>query len=107
MVTPETLILAVPGVAVIVPPTQEIPTLRPLGVAITSGDGSVSVNPTPVRATGFGLLIVKDRLDVVFFSTTSGMNAFVKIGGPKTTMGALAVPPVPPSIEVIWPVTFG
>jgi hypothetical protein len=104
MVAPDKLIFPVPASAVIMPPPQE--PLSPLGVAITSGDGSRSVNPTLVSAIGFGLLMLKDRLDVVLFTTRSGLNTLVRTGGPKTTILAVAVPPVPPSVELMVPVVL-
>jgi hypothetical protein len=75
-------------------------------VAITSGDGSKSEKPTPVSATGFTLVIVKERADVLPAGTLEGTNISIGTGGPKTTILAVAVPPVPPSVELMVPVVL-
>jgi hypothetical protein len=92
--------LAVPAIAVIVPPGQ-VP-LRPLGAATKSVAGNVSVNATPVSAT-----VLADGLVSVNVSDVDplgGMLAAPKAllidGGATTARLAEAVPPVPPFVEV-------
>jgi hypothetical protein len=58
-VAPVRLIVPEPAIAVMVPPSQA--PLRPLGVATTSPEGSVSVKATPVSATVLlGLTMVNE-----------------------------------------------
>jgi hypothetical protein len=109
MAAPDKLIVPDAAAAVIVPPPHE--PVSPLGVATTkfpdgSPAGSVSVNPTPVSATGFTLVIVKERADVLPAATLEGTNISTRTGGPKTTILAVAVPPVPPSVELMVPVVL-
>lgn len=102
---PEKLMLPEPAVAVAVP-TQVPP--KPFGVATTSPVGSVSVNATPASATvlAAGLVRVKVRVETPFTAMAVGLNTFAMEGGATTTMDAEAVPPVPPSVEVMSPVVL-
>src|SRR5262249_11415405 len=76
-------------------------------VATVNPAGSVSVNPTPVNPTvEFGLVIVKVRLVVPPSGIFGTPNALLIIGGATTVIDALAVPPVPPSVDVIFPLVL-
>jgi hypothetical protein len=105
IVPPLKLMLPEPAVAVAVP-TQVPP--KPFGVATTSPVGSVSVNATPASATvlAAGLVSVKVSVETPFTAMAVGLNAFAMEGGATTTMDAEAVPPVPPSVEVMSPVVL-
>lgn len=104
-VPPARLTIELPPVAVAVPPQV----LLRLGVAdTTSPEGRLSVNAIPLREKGFaaGLLIVKDKVVEPFSAILVGANAFVIIGGVATVRLAIAVLPVPPFVEVTFPVVF-
>ncbi len=94
-----------PAVAVGVPPQV---LASALGVAITIPAGMVSANATPVRATALaaGFVIVKVSVLLPFGATALGANAFAIEGGATTPTLAVAVPPVPPSVEVTAPVVL-
>jgi hypothetical protein len=102
---PEKLMLPAPAVAVAVPPQL---LTSPFGVATVKPAGNVSVNATPAAATGFaaGLVIVKVSVETPFTAIAVGLNAFAMEGGPTTVTVALAVPPIPPSAEVMCPVVL-
>src|ERR1700687_5872221 len=71
--------------------------------------GSVSVNPTPVSATGFaaGLVMVNVRDVVPFRATVEEPNAFAIEGGPSTaSVAVLLVAPAPVSVELTAPVVL-
>jgi hypothetical protein len=94
-----------PATAVPVPPHVLV---SPFGVATTIPAGSVSVKATPVSATALaaGFVIVKVS-DVVPFNGIFGEPKALAIeGGETTLMLADAVPPVPPSTEVTFPVVL-
>jgi hypothetical protein len=97
--------LPAPATAVAVPPHVLV---RPLGVATTIPAGSVSVNATPVSATALaaGFVIVKVSDVVPFSGITAAPKAFAIEGGATTLMLADAVPPVPPSVDVTFPVVL-
>jgi hypothetical protein len=59
------------------------------------------VNATPVRGTVLALAIVKLRLVVPLTGTRAVPKDFVIAGGTTTATLAVAVAPVPPSVEVI------
>jgi len=94
-----------PATAVPVPPQVLV---RPFGVATTSPAGSVSVKATPASATvlAAGLVIVKVRDVEPFRGRLAAPKAFAIDGGATTAMLAEAVPPVPPSVEVTFPVVL-
>src|SRR5436305_14754259 len=101
MIAPDRLITLVFWVAVIIPPPHE--PVKPLGVAMTRVPaedgfpvGRLSVNATPVRGARLLLAMMKERVEVVPSGILEGVNIFEIIGGPKTTMLAVAVSPVPP-----------
>ena len=75
-------------------------TVSPAGIA--------SVNPTPVSETVFaaGLVIVKVKDEVPFTAMVVGLNAFAIDGGATTVTEAEAVAPLPPSVDVMLPVTL-
>ncbi len=78
-------------------------------LATVSPVGSVSVNPTPVSATGFvaGLVMVNVRDVVPFRAIVEEPNAFAIEGGPSTArMAVLLVPPAPVSFELTAPVVL-
>jgi len=105
-VAPVRLIVVVLAVAVIVPPPQ-LP-LKPLGLNICTPAGRLSVNPTPVSGEVFAFMIVNDRVDVLVAPTpiVEGVNDFEITGADATVKEALAVPPVPPLVELIAPVVL-
>ena len=104
--------------AAIVAPVIEIPvgavnvSVPPQTVALAFGTvspvGSVSVNNTPVRATVFaaGFVIVNVNDVVAFKAIVPGVNTLAIEGGATTLTLAEAVPPVPPFVEVTFPVVL-
>jgi hypothetical protein len=95
--------IPVGAVVVSVPPqTVEVPfaTVRPVG--------SVSVKATPVSGSTFaaGFVIVKVSDVVAFTAIVEGLNTLAIDGGASTLTLAVAVPPVPPSVEVTFPVVL-
>ena len=95
--------IPVGAVVVSVPPqivAEALATVRPVG--------RVSVNATPVRATVFaaGLVMVNVSEVVAFRAMLVGLNTFAIDGGATTLTLAEAVPPVPPSVEVTFPVVL-
>jgi len=88
-----------------------------LGVEIIRPAGKVSLNTIPVSVVDvFGLLMVKLRLVEPFNGMLPVPNALLMRGGATTVIEALAVLPVPPSVELtvtllvfapaVVPVTF-
>jgi hypothetical protein len=114
IVPPLRLITFVPCVAVIVPAPQE--PVSPLGVEITKPAGSVSLKPTPVSVVVFGFVMVKLSEVDPFSGMLAAPNALLIVDGATTVMLAVAVPLVPPSVELtttllllspaVVPVTF-
>ena len=88
-----------PGVAVIIPPLHVV--LAPAATA--SPAGNISVKPTPANAVaGFGFVIIRVMLVLVFRGMLAEPNALVMVGGAGdppvtgvTVMLAIAAPPVP------------
>src|SRR5258705_438447 len=76
--------------------------------ATVSPVGIVSVNATPVSETVFapGLVMVNVNEVVVLNAIAAGLNALAIDGGATTARLAEAVPPVPPCVEVIFPVVL-
>ena len=105
MFPPVSETLPEPATAVAVPPHVLV---KPFGVATTKPAGSVSVNATPVSATAFapGLVMVNVSDVVPFSGTKAAPNALAIDGGATTLMLAEAVPPVPPSVDVTFPVVL-
>ena len=77
-------------------------------LATVSPVGRVSVKATPVSASTFaaGLVMVNVSEVVAFRAIVEGLNTFAMDGGATTEMLSVAVPPVPPSVEVTLPVVF-
>jgi hypothetical protein len=106
------------ALAAIVAPDSEIPvgavvvSVPPQTVAVAFATvnpvGSVSVNATPVRDCAFaaGFVMVNVNEVVAFSEIVEGLNTFAIDGGASTLMLAVAVPPVPPSVEVTLPVVL-
>ena len=95
--------IPVGAVVVSVPPhTVDVP------LATVNPVGNVSVNATPASATvlAAGLVMVKVSDVVAFSAIVEGLNTLAIDGGATTVRFALAVLPVPPSVEVTAPVVF-
>src|SRR5437660_101482 len=77
-------------------------------LATVSPVGSVSVNATPVSGSTLaaGLVMVKVNDVVALNAIVEGLNTLAIEGGASTFTLAEAVPPVPPSVEVIFPVVL-
>src|SRR5581483_6004699 len=104
---PVRVTLVSPALAVIVPVPQ-VP-VNPLGVAMASPVGKVSVKPMPVSATVFaaGLLMVKLRVVVPPSGTEGAANVLVILGGATTvSVAVLLATPAPVSVAVIGPVVL-
>lgn len=102
IVAPESAI-PVGAVVVRVPPqTVEVP------LATVSPVGSVSVNATPVSGSTLaaGLVMVNVSDVVEFRAMVEGLNTLAMDGGASTFTLAVAVPPVPPSVEPTLPVVL-
>jgi hypothetical protein len=98
-VAPERLTAFDPETAVMLPPPHD--PVRPFGVATTRPVGNVSAKATPVSATVLALATVKLRLVLPFDTMREAPNDFVIEGGTTTATLAVAVTPVPPSVDVI------
>jgi hypothetical protein len=91
------------AVVVTVPPhtvAEAFATVNPVGNA--------SVNATPVNATAFaaGFVIVNVSDVVAFTAIAEGLNTLAMDGGAATLTLAEAVPPVPPCVDVTFPVVL-
>src|ERR1700760_146872 len=95
--------MPVGAVVVTVPPQIEAE-----AVATVSPVGRVSVNATPVRLTAFadGFVMVNVKDVVALSAMPVGLKALAIDGGATTLMLALAVPPVPASVEDTVPVVL-
>jgi hypothetical protein len=84
------------------------PQIVAVAFATVSPVGSVSVKATPVRETALaaGLVMVKVNEVVAFNAIVLGVKTLVIDGGATTLMLAVAVPPVPPSVDVTFPVVL-
>src|SRR5260370_3422 len=104
-VPPDRLTVPDPATAVAAPPQVLV---RPFGVATTKPAGRVSVNATPVSATALapGLVMVKVSDVVPFSGIAAAPKALAIEGGATTLMLADAVPPTPPSFELMLPVVL-
>lgn len=102
MVAPERA-MPVGAVVVNVPPQTVADAL-----ATVSPVGSVSVNATPASGMTFaaGLVMVNVSELVAFRAIPDGLNDFAIDGGASTATAAEAVPPVPPSSDVTFPVVL-
>jgi len=92
------------GLVVVSVPPQTVEVL----FATVNPVGSVSVNATPVRDTAFaaGLVMVNVSEVVAFRAMLLGLKTLAIDGGATTLIDAEAVPPVPPSVEVTFPVVL-
>jgi hypothetical protein len=95
-----------PAVAAIVPPPHD--PVNPFGVATTKPAGSVSVNAIPVSEMVLitGLVIVKLKLVVPFNGIVKAPKTLAMVGGDATVRLADAVFPVPPLVDVTFPVVL-
>lgn len=97
--------LVSPATALAVPPHEFV---RFGGAATFKPEGKLSVNAIPVKDNVFadGLVIAKDNVVVPFSGMFVAPNAFVIDGAVATVRFALAVFPVPPFVDVTFPVVF-
>jgi len=95
-----------PATEVMVPLPQD--PVSPFGDATTVPTGKVSVKATPESALvlAAGLLMVKVSEVVPLTAMVGAPKDFVMLGGATTEIVADAVPPVPPSVEVVAPVVL-
>jgi hypothetical protein len=97
--------LELPAVAVMVPPPQ-IP-VAPFGVLTTKPAGRASANDTPLsEEPALGLVTVKLREVKPFSGIVAAPNALTMVGGVATDRLADAVFPVPPLVELTFPVVL-
>src|SRR5262249_14169721 len=95
-----------------VPEAAVVVTVPPQMVAVASATvkpaGNVSLNATPFSAPGLpaGLVMVKVSDVVAFTGMPAGLKALAITGGVNTFTLAEAVPPVPPSTDVTFPVVL-
>jgi len=77
-------------------------------LATVSPVGSVSVKATPFSATLLlaGFVMVKVNDEVALRDIDVGLKTFAMEGGATTLTPADAVPPVPPSVDVTFPVVL-
>jgi hypothetical protein len=96
------LIVTVPGVTF---PGSMSQTLN-VPLATLSPAGSVSVKVIPVRSVRLVSGLFRPKLSVVvpFNGMLAAPNDIEMVGGVRTVMLAVAVPPEPPSFEVTLPV---
>lgn len=92
------------GAVVVSVPPQTV--ADPLAMVIPVG--RVSEKATPVRAEVLapGLVRVNVNDEVAFTAIPAGLNTFTIAGGAITFRLAEAVPPVPPSVDVVFPVVL-
>jgi hypothetical protein len=75
--------------------------------ATSNPAGKVSLKPTPLSVVVvFGLVIVNVNVDVLPCGIDAGLNDLLITGAPTTVRLADAVLPVPPLLEVTFPVVF-
>src|SRR5713101_753853 len=107
------LLVLLPAPDNVVPVGEVVVSVPPQGVAVPFATvrpvGSVSVNPTPVSATGYaaGLVMVNVRAVVPLRAIDEEPNAFAIEGGPSTaSVAVLLLPPGPVSFELTAPVVL-
>jgi hypothetical protein len=102
--------IVAPDSEMVLPPlVATVPLQAPVVPLITVRPaGKTSVNATPVSSTVLpaGFVMVKVRVVVAFSAMAVGLKDLVSEGGATTTRVAEAVPPVPPSLDVIAPVVL-
>jgi hypothetical protein len=102
---PVKLMLVAAATAVNVPPQV----LVAIGAASTSrpaGKVSVKLRPESPFGLAAGLVMVIVKVEMPPTCTPVGEKAFAMVGGMKTLSVALAVPPIPPSVELTLPVVL-
>src|SRR5580692_10660863 len=105
IVPPARVTLVEPPVAVTVPLPQ-VPA-RPFGVDTTKPAGNASVKAMPVRAIeALGFVMVKVSDVEPASPIDAAPKAFVMLGGVAIVKFAVAVPPVPPFVELTTPVVL-
>ena len=93
-----------PAAAVVVPPQLLV---SPFGVATANPAGNVSLKAMPVSPSDvFGLLSVKVNEVLAPTKMLDAPKALVIVGGVATVKLAVAVLPVPPFVEVTFPVVL-
>jgi hypothetical protein len=103
---PLRLKLPLPPTAPLTVPPQVL--TRPGETDTASPDGNVSLNPTPLSADAFGLLIVKVSEVEPLSGMLAAPNALLMVGGPTTVrLAVLLVAPAPVSVELMAPVVLG
>jgi len=103
-VPPVRLMEPEPAAAVVVPPQLLV---NPFGVATTKPAGRVSLKATPVSAIdAFGFEMLKVSEVEAFSRMLAAPKALVMVGGVATVKLAVAVLPVPPLVEVTFPVVL-
>jgi hypothetical protein len=101
----ERLTVAVPAVAVMVPPPQE--PVSPFGVATVMPLGSVSVTPTPVSALPLLEFVIAKLSEVMPpAAMLEAPNALEIEGAARTVRVAVAVGPEPWLVELMAPVVL-
>ncbi len=107
------LLVLMPAPDNVIPVGEVVVSVPPQGVAVPFATvrpvGSVSVNPTPVSATGFpaGLVMVNVRDVVPLRAIVEEPNAFAIEGGASTaSLAVLLVLPAPVSAELMAPVVL-
>src|SRR5713226_9079801 len=107
------LLVLMPAPDNAIPVGEVVVSVPPQGVAVPFATvrpvGSVSLNPTPVSATGFapGLVMVNVRDVVPLRAIVEEPNAFAIEGGASTaSLAVLLVPPAPVSFELTAPVVL-
>ena len=87
-------------------PVPQVP-VRPFGVATAKPAGKASVNATPASAiAALEFVIVKLKEVELPNPIEAAPNALEMLGGMPTERFAVAVLPVPPFVEVTFPVVF-
>jgi hypothetical protein len=106
MVPPEKLSDVFPAAGMKVGEPQ--PEVEAFGVAATCKPaGNASVKATPVRAVpAFGFVMVNVSVLSPLTAIALGEKAFVRFGGASTVSVSVPVLPVPPFVEVTFPVVF-
>src|SRR5579871_1266942 len=105
IVPPAREMLCAPAAAVTAPPPH-VP-VRPFGEATAKPAGSGSVNATPLRASDeLGFVIVKFSEVEAANAIEEAPNVLAMLGGEAMVKFAVALLPLPPSVEVTLLVVF-
>jgi hypothetical protein len=96
-----------PAFAVTVPPAQLVLALGGVATVIPAGNVSLTAIPLIVPVLVPGLVIVRVTVDVPFSGMVVGLKDFVIVGGAVTvSVAVLEATPVPPFVEVGAPVAL-